>query len=193
MDELESALSPDARAWLQAAADGDKIALLAAFSGAARKVGKAAIAIADRGTWGADEVARAALLIRAYPRIVPDELWAHGDNRERQAVLKALPLLPEPERFAALAIEACRTNVLTVFEAIACENPYPAQHFPELHYNQMVLKAAFNGVALARIVGLRARLSPELSRMATDFAAERRAAGRPVPADLGLIIEGALP
>jgi hypothetical protein len=40
---------------------------------------------------------------------------------------------------------------------------------------------------------LRERLNPELARMASDFAAERRAAGRSVPADLGLIIEGRSP
>ena len=193
MHELERVLPEAARAWLEAVALEDKVGLLAAFSGAARRVGKAPIAVGERGPWGADEVARAALLLRAYPRIVPDELWAHGDNRERQAVLKVLPLLPDPARFAALAIEACRANVLTVFEAIACENPYPAQHFPELHFNQMVLKAAFNGVRLARIVGLRDRRNPELSRMGSDFAAERRAANRSVPDDLGLIIEGGSP
>ena len=193
MHEIESVLSEAARAWLDDIALDDKLALLAAFSGAARRVGKTPVAIAERGMWGTDEVARAALLVRAYPRIGPDELWAHGDNRERQAVLKALPLLPEPARFEALAIEACRANVLTVFEAIACENPYPAQYFPELHYNQMVLKAAFTGIRLARIVGLRDRLNPELARMAADFAAERRAADRPVPDDLGLIMEGASP
>src|SRR5262249_16196309 len=143
---LDSLLPSAARSWLDTIALDDKVALLAAFSGAARRVGKAPIAVPERGTWGADEVTRAALLCRAFPRIVPAELWAHGDNRERQAVLKALPLLPEPATFVALAIEACRTNVLTVFEAIACENPYPAQHFPELHFNQMALKAAFSGV-----------------------------------------------
>jgi hypothetical protein len=193
MDELESALPPDVHAWLYGVSLDDKVALLAAFSGAARKVGKATVIVGERGSWGGDEVARAALLLRAYPRIVPEELWRYGDNRERQAVLKALPLLPEPERFVALSIEACRTNVLTVFEAIACENPYPARHFPELHFNQMVLKAAFSGIALARVVGLHQRRNEELARMASDFAAERRAAGRLVPADLGLILEGAPP
>lgn len=188
---LEDLLPAAAQEWLGSIVVGDKVALLAAFSGAARRVGKTPLAIAERGTWGSDEVARAALLVRAYPRITPDELWAYGDNRERQAVLKALPLLPEAARFTALAVEACRTNVMTVFEAIACENPYPALHFPELHYNQMVLKAAFNGFALARVVGLDSRRCPELSRMAADYAAERRAAGRPVPADLDLILLGA--
>jgi hypothetical protein len=50
----------------------------------------------------------------------------------------------------------------------------------------MVLKALFNGVALARIAGLGARANASLARMATDYAAERRAAGRSVPSDLAL-------
>lgn len=183
-------MPPAARSWLDGIALADKVLALAAFSGAARAVGKAPIAVPERGAWGTDEVVRAALLVRAYPRITPAELWAHGDNRERQAVLKALPLLPEPAAFVELAIEACRTNVLTVFEAIACENPYPAAHFPELHFNQLALKAAFNGIVLARIVGLAARRNTELARMAADYAAERRAAGRPVPDDLGLLMQG---
>ena len=83
--------------------------------------------------------------------------------------------------------------MLTIFEAIACENPYPARHFPELNFNQMVLKAAFNGVALARVVGLSSRLNAELARMASDYASERRAAGRSVPADLGLVMKGVTP
>lgn len=140
-----------------------------------------------------DELARAALVHALYPKLSPQELWAHGDNRERQAVLRVLPDLPAPGEHVALAVEACRSNVLTVFEAIACENPFPAAHFSELQWNQMVLKAAFNGVALARIRGLPERRNAELARMARDFAAERRAAGRPVPADLDLAIQGAAP
>jgi hypothetical protein len=38
-----------------------------------------------------------------------------------------------------------------------------------------------------RIVGLQDRVNPELLRMARDYADERRAAGRPVPADVGRI------
>jgi len=54
----------------------------------------------------------------------------------------------------------------------------------------MVLKAVFNRVALARIHGLGARRNAELARMANDFASERRAAGRDVPDDLGLVTNG---
>jgi len=49
-----------------------------------------------------------------------------------------------------------------------------------------VLKALFIGVALSRIVGLDRRRGAELARMAAVYAAERRAAGRPVPSDIGL-------
>ncbi|HET6521402.1 MAG TPA: EboA domain-containing protein, partial [Geminicoccaceae bacterium] len=80
------------------------------------------------------------------------------------------------------------TNVLDVFEAIACDNPYPATHFPEANFNQMVVKALFVGTLLARVRGLADRDTPELRRMVGDFASERRAAGRPVPEDAGLVL-----
>lgn len=190
MRDLEACLSAAALDWLRGIKYDDKHAVLAAFSGAARRVGRDAVAVTDRGTWSADEVARAVIVLRGYPSVTPDEVWAHADNRERQALLKVLPMLPSPEWFTTLAVEACRSNVLTVFEAIACENPYPSLFFDELAWNQMVLKAAFNGVQLIRIAGLEERCNPELARMAEDFAAERRAAGRPVPDDLGLVTKG---
>ncbi|MGE0393286.1 MAG: EboA domain-containing protein [Vicinamibacterales bacterium] len=114
--------------------------------------------------------------------------YEQGEAREQQSWLKALPLLPEPERFLACAYDACRTNITPVFEAIACENPFPAAHYSELHFNQLVLRSMFLGVALDRIVGRERRLNPTLTRMAEDFAAERRAAGRPVPGDLALAL-----
>jgi hypothetical protein len=190
MQGLESSLPPAALDWLHGIDLDDKLAALKAFSGAVRSVGKTATDVTDRGAWGLDELARAWILLHTYPRITPEDLWAHGDNRERQAVLKTLPLLPEPQRFESLAVEACRSNVLTVFQAIACENPYPSRYFSEPSWNQMVLKAAFTGTALDRILGLDTRCNPELARMAADFASERRAAGRPVPEDLALLTKG---
>jgi hypothetical protein len=95
-----------------------------------------------------------------------------------------LPLLPDPARFVDVGAGACRTSVQSVFEGICCENPYPAAHFPPLNFNQMVLKALFTEASLDRIVGLAARITPELARMAGDYASERRAAGRSVPSDI---------
>ncbi len=111
-----------------------------------------------------------------------------GDSGEQQSWLRSLPLLPHPERFLAAAIDACRTNILPQFESIACENPFPARYYPERNFNQLVLKALFNNLAMIRIVGLERRFNAELSRMADDYVSEREAAGRSVPADIWLVI-----
>jgi hypothetical protein len=149
--------------------------------------------------WEREDAARALLLIahrgtgRSGDAFVADALacFEQGDAREQQSFLRAIALWPEAKAFLPYAIDACRTNIVPVFEALACENPYPSQHFPERNFNQVVLKAMFNSIALQRIVGLPSRLNAELSRMARDYAAERTAAGRSVPADIHLAIHEA--
>ena len=146
--------------------------------------------------WAREDAARALLLIghrqsgKTGDAFVADalECFEQGDAREQQSWLRAIGLWPEAKAFLPYAIDACRTNIVPVFEALACENPYPSQHFPERNFNQVVLKAMFNSIALSRIVGLPSRLNAELSRMARDYAAERTAAGRSVPADIELAI-----
>jgi len=146
--------------------------------------------------WTLDDLVRATLLLEAARIEANDLAWIgaasacyeNGDAREQQSWLKAISLLPLAERFVAFGIDACRSHIQPTFEAIACDNPYPSVHFPDLNFNQLVLKALFIGVPLARIVGLRRRLNPDLSRMARDYAAERRAAGRSIPADLSLAL-----
>jgi hypothetical protein len=149
--------------------------------------------------WTLDDLVRATILLEAA-RVEDDSLswiatasacYENGDAREQQSWLRAISLLPLAERFAAFGIDACRSHIQPTFEAIACDNPYPAKYFPDLNFNQLVLKALFIGAPLARVVGLRRRLNPDLSRMARDYASERRAAGRPVPADLPLALHDA--
>jgi hypothetical protein len=201
----------DAAAWLAATAGGlgrDGLErLCGAYTAAAVRVGRMPVAptvaahpdLAPASPaptlerWTADDAARAVLLLSAAEAMSSDGFvdaatacYERGDSREQQSWLRALALLPDAGRFLGLAIDACRTNIVPLFEAIACENPYPARFFPERNFNQMVLKALFNSIALARIVGLPSRLNAELSRMAGDYAAERRAAGRTVPADIGM-------
>jgi hypothetical protein len=185
--------------------------LLDAYAAAGMRAGRGALALTASALgelnaaapnvgferWEREDAARALLLIahRASGRIgdafVADalECFEQGDAREQQSWLRAVALWPEGTALLPVAIDACRTNIVPVFEALACENPYPSQHFPERNFNQLVLKAMFNSIALRRIVGLPSRLNAELSRMARDYAAERTAAGRSVPADIHLAIQ----
>lgn len=116
-------------------------------------------------------------------RLIAD-LFYKGDSAERCAILRSLPLLDEPHEYALIATDGVRSHVQPVFEAIACENPYPERHLDDVAFNQLVMKSYFTGVPVRRILGLQGRLNPELRRMALDFEAERKAAGRAVPDDL---------
>lgn len=198
-----AALAADAT--VEAAEPYDPVRFEMAFAAVGRRLGTARIAEAaavtdDTGStwsvadWGRDELGRAFLLVTASARIAAadqvawlDGCYRAGALRERTAVLRALPLLPEPARFLPIALDACRTSTQPVFEAIACENPYPAAHFSDPSFAQLAMKAVFTGVPLARILGLVSRRTPELARMARDYAAECRAAGRVVPGDLSLL------
>jgi hypothetical protein len=192
-----------ARAWLdeQLAAAGDPARFAPAFAAAGRRLGRTPIGEDDAAAitaaglrWpvtGVDECGRAALVLAAIAALPGDrhvgfvrDLVRRGEIRERQAVLRVLAALPEPARFVDVAVDACRSNVETVFAAIACDNDYPARHFAARAFDQMVLKALFVGAPVARIAGLAARTTPELVRMVDAYASERRAAGRPVPEDV---------
>jgi hypothetical protein len=200
-----------ARAWLEralpsAAEAFARGAWFGAYAGAARRFAQPielttehreqlrAAGVAVPEVWSLADFARAALLLAACVAApepehvsIATEVFRKGDNAERVALLRTLALLPQPERFAPLAVEACRTHVLDVFAAIACDNPFPAAWFPELNFNQLVIKSLFMELPLPRVLGWRGRCNPELVRIAGDYEAERRAAGRAVPADIALI------
>lgn len=197
---LQSDDSPATARWLAQAlpqaAEGRLNDLLTAYTSASRALGLRPLNAPPEEhleSWTLEDAGRLLCLLERHASghdaaLVDDATacYEQGDAREQASWLRGAALLPGPERFLPVVVDACRTNILTVFEAVACENPYPARHFPELHFNQMVMKALFNGVALTRIVGLEVRANPTLARIARDFADERTAAGRPVPGDLGL-------
>ena len=82
------------------------------------------------------------------------------------------------------AAEGIRTNMTSVFNAVALDNPYPANYLDDLAWNQMVLKALFVGSPLHRIYGLERRNNQKLSQMLVDYASERLAANRTVNSEL---------
>jgi hypothetical protein len=189
-----------------AAADAGSVAFRAMFASIARRLGAAAgdapthrpdVSDAARPHWTLTDWIRAALVAKALSAVdfdrqpgVVQTLFEAGEIGEQESILRTLSLWPEGARFLETGLLGCRTNARRVFEAIACDNAYPELYFPELGFNQMVLKAIFIEVPVSRIEGLDRRNGAELRRMARDYASERRAAGRPVPSDVDLLLAG---
>jgi hypothetical protein len=154
------------------------------------------LAEATRPHFCLTDYVRASLVASAFDALPRDQqpafhlkLFEAGEIGEQVSLLRTLPLLPEPARFLETGLQACRTNARSVFEAVVCENPFVAAHFPPLNFNQAVLKAIFMEVSARRIEGLAARITPELQRMAAGYKSERLAAGRAVPVDIDYLIQ----
>ncbi|MDT0651111.1 EboA domain-containing protein [Autumnicola edwardsiae] len=103
-----------------------------------------------------------------------------ADMDEQVTLYCALPLFPYPEELSKSAAEGIRTNITDVFDAIALNNPYPADYLNQQAWNQMILKAVFMQRPLYRIYRAEERANPELAEMLIDFAHERWAANRKV-------------
>ena len=179
-----------------------------------RRLGKADLALdsadlaaADRARpgwdptgWSVDEAARIRVLRDTGESPEPfaarfTELCRSADVAEAIALYRGLPLYPVSVALDSQAAEGVRTNIRSIFEAVAHRNPYPRERFDENRWNQMVLKALFIGSALAPIQGLDERANPELAEILGDYAHERWAAGRAVTPELwrciGPFAEGA--
>lgn len=138
---------------------------------------------------GSDVAAEAAriLLLRTarIPAADTARLYHRGTAAERRAVLLALPFLGlAPADGLPLVEDALRTNDTRLISAAL--GPWAADHLDAHAWRHAVLKCLFTGVPLHTVARLpdRARGDGELARMLRDFAAERTAAGREVPADL---------
>ena len=122
-------------------------------------------------------------------------LYRQGDGAERRGVLRGLDALTtlgdlgpggEPTPLVAagleLAADALRANDPSLVAAAV--GPFGARYLDQHTWRHAILKLVFQGTSLAAASDLERRADEELARMARDFAAERRAAGRPVPDDL---------
>jgi hypothetical protein len=199
---VEARLPADVRNWVedrcQVVAAGDRKALYLSFGMASRKAGKADLQLAPAELelaarlrtgwqpldWSVDQAVRT-LLVLSLPATDPAELtrtldpmfWA-GEVRELVALYQALPLLPHP------SAHGIRSNIQSVFTAVAHRNPYPAEQLPEERWNQLVLKCLFVGVPLDPVYGLDQRANATLATIMGDYAHERWAAGRPITPEL---------
>lgn len=132
------------------------------------------------------ELARIYLLIRVLesdedtftPKVAT--LIQVADKGELVAFLKFLTFLPNHKAFTHVAVEALRTNIADVFDAISLNNPYPAAYFNDQQWNQMYLKAAFMQRDLSLIMEVDSRANKDLTRIISDYAHERWAASRDI-------------
>ncbi|WP_402463461.1 EboA domain-containing protein [Isoptericola aurantiacus] len=185
MTVTRTVLDPDAEerlAPLLAQVCDDPAALPRAVARASRVVGR------GPGPEGlrVEDVARARLVVAACERsadatAVLTGAWDDGDADERRAVLLALADVDVADAAVPIVLDALRTNDLRL--VAAAMGPYAAAHLPAEHWRHGVLKCLFTGIPLSAVAGLDVRRDAELDRMVADYAAERKAAGREVPAD----------
>jgi hypothetical protein len=191
---LQGNLSESGRAWLSGAVvaiAADPAEIRSLFPAAGRKCGRGPLESgrAELRGWTLDDAARVVLLTGLPTEALSPELEAlyrYGDAAEKRAVLRGLGELPIGDTALPLVHDALRTNDTRLVAAAL--GPYGAAHLDDAAYRHGVLKCVFMGIPLADISGLTARADPELTRMLRAFAEERLAAGRPVPADVGLLV-----
>ena len=132
------------------------------------------------------QIARIYLLIRvlesdkAYFSTKVANLIQVADTGELATFLKFLILLPNAGDYNQVGVEALRTNIDIIFDAIALNNPYPSIYFNDQQWNQMYLKAAFMQRNLRDIVDVAKRANGDLARIISDYAHERWAASRDI-------------
>ncbi|OED36372.1 hypothetical protein AB833_27520 [Chromatiales bacterium (ex Bugula neritina AB1)] len=208
-DWLQKRLTPDHHQWLQnqlqkiLTANSDR-ELHITLGLIPRKFGRTDLNLTDEelnqaararknwvpAHWTIDTTARIYVLLQLASRDTDKfgdtlvDLCRNADLAEAIALYSGVALYPESESIDKQIGEGLRTNMRAVFEAIAHNNPYPAEHFDENRWNHMVLKALFIDSTLAPIQGLDERANAELAAILCDYAHERWAAGRVVTPEL---------
>lgn len=139
----------------------------------------------ELAAWTVDDAARV-LLLTAMPlrgAALAEQirtLYWHGDAAEKRAVLRALPIVDIGDDAVELLHDAIRTNDPRLVRAAVGTD---ARQLDEQMWRQAVLKCVFMDIPLTAVAALDRRADGELGRMLADLDAERRAAGRAIPAD----------
>ncbi len=178
--------------------------VFSSFSGAPRYTGKEPLDLSNEeiyeaehirsgwqpSHWNIDQAARSLMLSALSERSKTEfldkleKLFNSSDVEEAVALYQSLPVLPYPLDLQKRAAEGIRSNMTSVFNAVALRNPYPADYLDEDAWNQIVLKSLFVGSPLYLIQGLDRRSNKNLAHMLVEYAHERWSAGREVSPEL---------
>jgi len=144
--------------------------------------------------WNAATASRVVLILTGIAKndiscdALLKSLYQYGDENEREAITCGLSLFSGGESLVTIALETGRANSLLLLSSLMVNNPFPAAHYSEQQFNQLVLKALFTGINIEQVSGLSRRINEELARMCEDYVQERMDADRSVPADIWLAI-----
>lgn len=206
---LKSRVDGDGYKWLvskheQLQADTEDWEFFTSFSAVPRHIGKNLAKLSDGelkkadelrsgwdpSRWTVDQLGRTLMVLSLADQDqkgfldVLDKTFVSSDMGEAVALYQSISLLPYPGKLQDRAAEGIRSNITSVFNAVALDNPYPAEFMSEDAFNQIVLKALFVGSPLYRIKGIDDRTNETLAQMLSDYAHERWAAGRSVSPEL---------
>lgn len=206
---LKDQLSSDSFSWLKSTGeelkkDPEDWKLFISFSSVPRHTGKDQIELTesqikqaddlrsgwDPSGWTLDQLGRTCLILcyadngkeQFFEKL--NKIFDTSDLEESVALYQSLPVLPFPEELKYRAAEGVRSNITTVFNAVALNNPYPKDYLDEDPWNQIVLKALFVESPLYKIMGLDERANKTLEKMLVEYAHERISAGREVSPEL---------
>ncbi|GAA1427177.1 EboA domain-containing protein [Streptomyces thermospinosisporus] len=186
-DQLATRLGETARSWFEQALEE-----AAAHPGRHGPISVWELRLAEAGRrCGPANADPVRVLILHAARAGTDALtrvYFQGTADERRAVLHALPHLVTGPDALPLVEDALRTNDTRLLAAAL--GPYAARYLDAHAWRHAVLKCLFTGVPVDHVADLERRASgdAELARMLRDYAAERTAAGRPLPDDLHRVL-----
>lgn len=188
--QLDDQLDDENRRWWHAALEqlasqpsANTLVLLS--SQCKRRFGNAEVS-ASPG-WNRTQLARALLLEQLLEQqaggdqlALLRQLFLWGDDQEKSVLLRVLDDLDTEGRSIDLALQAGRTNNREVFAALALDNPFPARHYHDRAFHQLLLKTLGMGLDSGRIEGLAQRHSVDLNQLALEHMEEQLAAFRSV-------------
>ena len=149
LEEILRFANPTEIIWIASKSKGNAKELALAFVMAPRFISKTPINnstnVIDGWSWQdytLDKLVRIYIICLISEKDGTDQLnllFDTAEINEAVALHAALPALKNPTQFLLRATDAVRSNMGSVFESIAFENPYPSLYFSELAWNQMVL------------------------------------------------------
>ena len=143
--------------------------------------------------WNTHSLTRALLMLHLDPKTNKKTLQFlenTASDKEQEDLYKSLYFLENSEDFISFIEEGIRSNVITIYDAIAHYNPFPATYLSENSWNQLVLKGIFNYRPLYPIYKLQKRNNEKLALVANDYVRERWAAGRNFTPELWQLMLG---